>query len=117
MLEVEHYNVWMIDKLFHILPIIIVDNNKGECLYRPIAHTCALLCALHTHYPCSLDLFIHIPFQLYQLRCGFAPLRKRLLLKIINKKVNKTILRTRAINSASSAMIDHDMELFSHEGV
>ena len=25
-----------------------------------------MLCALHTHYPWSLDLFIHVPFQLIQ---------------------------------------------------
>ena len=35
-------------------------NNNGEFLYS--THT--MLCALHTHYPWSLDLFIHVPFQL-----------------------------------------------------
>ena len=34
--------------------------NNGEFLYS--AHT--MLCALHTYYPWSLDLFIHVPFQL-----------------------------------------------------
>ena len=39
-----------------------INNTKtiGKFLYS--AHT--MLCALHTHYPRSLDLFIHIPFQL-----------------------------------------------------
>ena len=36
------------------------NNNNGEFLYS--AHT--MLCALHTYYPWSLDLFIHVPFQL-----------------------------------------------------
>ena len=32
------------------------NNNNGEFLYS--AHT--MLCALHTYYPWSLDLFIHV---------------------------------------------------------
>ena len=36
------------------------NNNNGEFLYS--AHT--MLCALHTYYPWSLDLFIHVPFRL-----------------------------------------------------
>ena len=36
------------------------NNNNGKFLYS--AHT--MLCALHTYYPWSLDLFIHVPFQL-----------------------------------------------------
>ena len=36
------------------------NNNNGEFLYS--AHT--MLCALQTYYPWSLDLFIHVPFQL-----------------------------------------------------
>ena len=36
------------------------NNNNGEFLYS--AHT--MLCALHAYYPWSLDLYIHVPFQL-----------------------------------------------------
>ena len=35
------------------------NNNNGDFLYS--AQT--MLCAVHTYYPCSLDLFIHVPFQ------------------------------------------------------
>ena len=40
--------------------LLIIINNNGEFLYS--AHT--MLCALHTYYLWSLDLFIHVPFQL-----------------------------------------------------
>ena len=46
-------------KSFEIIIIIIIIINNGEFLYS--AHT--MLCALHTYYPWSLDLFIHVPFQ------------------------------------------------------
>ena len=36
------------------------DKNNEEFLYS--AHT--MLCALHTYYPWSLYMFIHVPFQL-----------------------------------------------------
>ena len=40
--------------------IIMMIINNGVFLYS--AHT--MLCALHTYYPWSLDLFIHVSFQL-----------------------------------------------------
>ena len=40
--------------------IQINNNNNGEFSYS--AYT--MLCALHTNYPWSLDLFIYVPFQL-----------------------------------------------------
>ena len=46
-----------------IWPFIIHNNNNNdndEFLYSP--HT--ILYELHTHHPWSLDLFIHVPFQL-----------------------------------------------------
>ena len=47
---------------FILLGIILMykNNDNGEFSYS--AHT--MLCALHTYYPWSLDLFIHVPFQL-----------------------------------------------------
>ena len=35
---------------------------NNEFLYIYTTHT--MLCALHTHYPWSLDLFVYVPFQL-----------------------------------------------------
>ena len=46
-----------------------INNNNGEFLYS--SHT--VLCAIHTYYPWSLDLFIHVIFQLPVLECTTIP--------------------------------------------
>ena len=52
--------MFIIGELFYLIMLNNKNNNNGVFLNS--AHT--MLCAIHTYYPWSLDLFIHAPFQL-----------------------------------------------------